>query len=199
MTEDPDTDLCRCANCDWEGPMSQTRPIRRLGERVEPGEEMPAGECPQCGALAHLASGSSLYGVKYTIRSGIDRSVVASNCLSVRAASESGAKVNVVRLVHELDPHADARIDPIVEIESVVKADVPDVDTLSREALIEIAEYARDGLFLDVGPTGEFYNPEKEVSGADYIEHMSLVLGKHGVVPDERTPDLTTNNDRDEP
>lgn len=43
-----------CANCDWTGAQSDTAEIRDFWSRVEPGEEMPAGECPECGALCHL-------------------------------------------------------------------------------------------------------------------------------------------------
>jgi hypothetical protein len=42
-----------CQNCgvfvdEWE-----IKPIRDLEQRVSPGEEMPSGECPDCGALCH--------------------------------------------------------------------------------------------------------------------------------------------------
>lgn len=42
-----------CQNCPWEGPSSECKPIKNLLERVAPGEPMPCGECPQCGALCH--------------------------------------------------------------------------------------------------------------------------------------------------
>lgn len=41
-----------CQNCDWRG--EDVRPVVRLLERVGPGEPMPSGECPECGALCHL-------------------------------------------------------------------------------------------------------------------------------------------------
>lgn len=43
-----------CANCDWKGAEEDLNPIKDLGQRVEPGEIMPAGECPECGCLAHV-------------------------------------------------------------------------------------------------------------------------------------------------
>lgn len=44
---------CECGNCNWTGPESDAGPIADLHERVEPGEIMPSGECPKCGALVH--------------------------------------------------------------------------------------------------------------------------------------------------
>lgn len=59
---------------------------------------------------------------------------------------------------------------------------------LSREALIEIASYARDYLYLDIVDDREVWNPDKDVSGYDYIDHMNLVLGKYGLIPGEVMP-----------
>lgn len=43
-----------CNNCVWKGRMQDVNPIRDLDDRISPGEIVPAGECPQCGALASL-------------------------------------------------------------------------------------------------------------------------------------------------
>jgi len=40
-----------CQNCDWTGPDSDLREIQDIFQRVGPGEPMPSGECPKCGAL----------------------------------------------------------------------------------------------------------------------------------------------------
>ena len=45
---------CECANCDWKGPIEEAKEPRDLWARVDAGCEVPAGECPQCGALAYL-------------------------------------------------------------------------------------------------------------------------------------------------
>jgi hypothetical protein len=46
-----------CQNCDWKGPDDELKPIRKLWERVEPGDPMPSGECPKCGALCQPVEG----------------------------------------------------------------------------------------------------------------------------------------------
>ena len=42
-----------CDNCGKETPLAELGEISDLYERVEVGGEMPAGECPKCGALAY--------------------------------------------------------------------------------------------------------------------------------------------------
>jgi len=65
---------------------------------------------------------------------------------------------------------------------------MPNPAELSREALIEIAEYARDFLYLDLVDGRDVWNPDKDVSGYDYIDHMNIVLGKYDLIPAEMTP-----------
>jgi len=48
------TAKCHCQNCEWTGTYGQTGDITEIWLRVEPGEIMPAGECPSCGSLASL-------------------------------------------------------------------------------------------------------------------------------------------------
>lgn len=44
-----------CGNCEFgTNNDSRLRPIKDIFQRVAPGEPMPAGECPNCGALVHL-------------------------------------------------------------------------------------------------------------------------------------------------
>lgn len=43
-----------CQSCDWEGPIDELDQIKDFGQRVAAGETCPAGECPECGCLAHL-------------------------------------------------------------------------------------------------------------------------------------------------
>jgi len=48
------TELARCASCAWVDEQHLLLDIKDIRQRVAPGEPMPAGECPRCGALAHL-------------------------------------------------------------------------------------------------------------------------------------------------
>lgn len=51
-----------CQNCDFAGDREKIKrqfpDIPNLAERVSPGELVPFGECPECGALVHLMPGS---------------------------------------------------------------------------------------------------------------------------------------------
>jgi predicted RNA-binding Zn-ribbon protein involved in translation (DUF1610 family) len=40
-----------CDDCGWTG--DTLNEVSRVHERVDPGEKMPEGECPECGALQH--------------------------------------------------------------------------------------------------------------------------------------------------
>lgn len=46
-----------CGNCGLyfdEGEIIPLEKVKDLFERIDPGEEVPAGECPKCGALAYV-------------------------------------------------------------------------------------------------------------------------------------------------
>jgi hypothetical protein len=45
--------ICECDNCTWTGRDNETAEIQSYYERVTPGGIAPAGECPECGALAY--------------------------------------------------------------------------------------------------------------------------------------------------
>lgn len=47
----PVTPMSACQDCNWRGPDTELREIKDLYQRVDPGEPMPSGECPECGAL----------------------------------------------------------------------------------------------------------------------------------------------------
>lgn len=54
MCADDDTSPVKCDNCGWIGPANKTEDISDMFSRVEPGGELPVGECPECGCLAYL-------------------------------------------------------------------------------------------------------------------------------------------------
>lgn len=43
----------RCQSCEREWDFADLDQIAHVTERVEPGEVMPAGQCPECGAVCH--------------------------------------------------------------------------------------------------------------------------------------------------
>ncbi len=47
-----------CGNCGWTGAPDRLNAIADIEQRVSSGEETPAGECPECGSLAHLIEDS---------------------------------------------------------------------------------------------------------------------------------------------
>lgn len=45
--------MCRCADCGLWWLEDRLDDIENLFERVYPGETMPHGQCPECGALCY--------------------------------------------------------------------------------------------------------------------------------------------------
>ena len=43
-----------CQYCHWKGPVDECGQLHNAWERVQPGDPMPAGECPKCNASAML-------------------------------------------------------------------------------------------------------------------------------------------------
>lgn len=52
--ESPDGLAVKCDDCGWTGTTDQTDEVSDIEQRLEAGGEVPAGECPDCGALAYL-------------------------------------------------------------------------------------------------------------------------------------------------
>jgi hypothetical protein len=53
---DPNRSECRCQDCAWKGDETDCNAIEDLFEQMAPGEPMPSGECPTCGALCQPAA-----------------------------------------------------------------------------------------------------------------------------------------------
>jgi len=43
-----------CANCDWTGDEGAALGPLNIWSRLEPGDEFPAGDCPECGCFVYL-------------------------------------------------------------------------------------------------------------------------------------------------
>ena len=58
-------------------------------------------------------------------------------------------------------------------------------DQLSQDELLDIVQAIQDRLYLDVNDQGvEFWNPDKQWSGADVCQDLAGLLDQHGLVPD---------------
>lgn len=51
-----ETENVSCFNCDWTGRINQLDSIENPSDRLEPGDTVPAGECPNCGMLVPAPS-----------------------------------------------------------------------------------------------------------------------------------------------
>lgn len=62
MSQSTGEDLrIECGNCDWKGTESQAEEAQDLWQRIDPGSEVPAGECPKCGALVYVVEEENIY------------------------------------------------------------------------------------------------------------------------------------------
>ena len=57
ILKESDMKICKCNNCGWRGAEAEIgvplKDCKGLGERLNPGSEVPVGECPDCGCLAY--------------------------------------------------------------------------------------------------------------------------------------------------
>ena len=68
------------------------------------------------------------------------------------------------------------------------------VSDLAREQLVEIVEAIQSFLYLDCDDQGtEFWNPDKDWSGADVCEHVAELLSQHDLIPGSGQPDDPPN------
>lgn len=49
-----DTRACHCDDCEWEGTVEDLVFPDNIHQRVEGGERMPDGACPECDSLIHV-------------------------------------------------------------------------------------------------------------------------------------------------
>jgi Zn-finger nucleic acid-binding protein len=53
MSQKSEVEMHECQNCGKRWPLEKLKEVKHLLERVLPGEPMPSGECPECGAVCH--------------------------------------------------------------------------------------------------------------------------------------------------
>ena len=51
--------VCECQDCGHRFPENRLKGIKDIHERAAPGEPMPSGECPECGAVCHVVQESA--------------------------------------------------------------------------------------------------------------------------------------------
>ncbi len=109
MPEPPAPTCYRCDNCLRLWTEAELQPIKDVFERVAPGEPMPAGECPACGALCHAVP--SVPPQRFAVLSHDGDEQVAC-CDFVTAADHEAAEQMVL----------DARVDHIQGVAAVYTA-----------------------------------------------------------------------------
>ena len=56
---------------------------------------------------------------------------------------------------------------------------------LSHEEAVGIVGRIIDAMYLDADVESEFYDPEKSIDGADFVEAAATILADYGLVPEE--------------
>ena len=104
-----------CQYCGWNGPADQCGPLKNAWERVQPGDTVPAGECPKCNASTMLDEArqepsativttlvperATKFGVRSTAQALADVMWLAANRYSYRVENlgSSGFRIAVCR------------------------------------------------------------------------------------------------------
>lgn len=100
--------MCSCGNCDWVGSVDDVvthlTEIKDLAERLDPGSEVPVGECPKCRCLAyqHLTTRKIARDTDYVLDCG--NVWITVKHLSVRVhETDEGVVVDIWPLGREED------------------------------------------------------------------------------------------------
>lgn len=100
---------CRCGNCNWQGRESAIKVpffrINRMEARVEPNELVPAGECPDCGCLAHrVMSQADRARLLVALKgSGVTWAEIAESVGVGRAASAAATRAMQLHATDEIE------------------------------------------------------------------------------------------------
>lgn len=57
-------------------------------------------------------------------------------------------------------------------------------DSLSRSDATDIVQRIVDVMYFDDDEKGDFYNPDKPLEGADFIDSAATILREYGLVPE---------------
>lgn len=55
---------------------------------------------------------------------------------------------------------------------------------LSHEEAVSIIGQIIDAMYLDADVESDFYNPDKSIDGADFVEAAARILAHFGLVPE---------------
>lgn len=98
---------CECGDCDWTGPEedlgAELCDVEDLFQRIDPGSEVPAGECPECGCLAYIVPEENVYA---SSERGLLEAMKRIRCTSVKETFHG----NVEQFQEWLDGFTDAAI-----------------------------------------------------------------------------------------
>ena len=84
---------CSCANCAWRGTEDQTQEVRDFWSRIEPGDTMPAGDCPECGCFAFLDAVQACHGPVAMVRMAVSSLKDARGYLAAAGAPRTLERV----------------------------------------------------------------------------------------------------------
>lgn len=90
-----DETSCTCGNCSWIGPISQSDEV--LDAILTPGDEVPAGRCPDCEALVYVVK---------PIEQSSAHIELLSECAAVLGVVKNPLLSRTGELAHKLRPFA---------------------------------------------------------------------------------------------
>jgi len=93
-----------CGNCGKVHPAKDLMEIKDLFERVFPGEVMPSGECPACGALCHPVKGVKVAkGKAFHWKATVRRTAIREAQVFVEGADQAAAEEAALAVAGDLD------------------------------------------------------------------------------------------------
>ncbi len=111
-------DLCRCADCGAICPADDLDAVQNLSQRLVPGDDVPDGQCPECGALSYrVKPKESLYVVIHEHEYGMTAYQVHATFEPTVGELVKALKIDFEEekgeLLHVLEPEAPVRIEVV--------------------------------------------------------------------------------------